>query len=400
MKIDDENKETFDKISREIKMMSMFDHAFIIKIYNYFIEHNNNATYIYIVMEYCEKGSLVDILQIRGGKFDERKAAVILIETWIALEELKKCNIIHRDLKLENILVDAHGHIRISDFGFSRELPPNMKPDDLLTYCGSPAYAAPEIIKKEKYSISADIWSFGIILYVLLYGRFPFFSSNIMETMKKIVYDQPLFNNSISDDANQLLKRMLTKSPTKRITLKEISETNYFQKYKSIIYNSKESSTQKSCYFSNLSNWSFPSIDKKIVNLINTSLDDIKTMIKNHEINDQTALFKILRDKFLQDVIYSKFGGCETDFKPVFPRAILKIDCGYVEATPVQTSRISLLPSLYFSKGKATRRNHSKIPPSNKKRGEKQIPNQQRKLITYGNTLFQKHNIQIEHNTI
>ena len=333
IKIEDGKLETKEYIMREIKMMSKFDHAFIVKLYNYFIEHKCGFTYVYIVMEYCERGSLFEIIN-QYGRLSERMVSTLFIETLFGLLEIHRNNIIHRDLKLENILIDSHGHFRISDFGFSRELPPDSN-INILTYCGSPAYVAPEVIKKEKYSTSADIWSFGVILYTVLYGRFPFDSESITELMKDIVTCEPRFTNEVSEVANDLLRKMLEKDPSKRITINEILKHKFFVITKSDFDNGDVHTISNKCYLSDLSNWSFPSLEKKIIAISKVSMDEMKLMIKNHDINEKTAIFKIIRDKFLQDVIYSKFGGCNNDYKPGLPCAMLKFGDDYVEASPV-----------------------------------------------------------------
>ena len=359
--IKDENKALYEQILREIKIMSQFDHAFIIKLYNYYIDYSNGVTNAYIVMEYCENGSIINSLK-KFGRFDERRAGVILIETYLGLLEMHKHNIIHRDLKLENILIDSHGHIRISDFGFSRELSLEQNSNNnILTFCGTPAYVAPEIIKKEKYSFSADVWSFGVILYTLLYGKYPFESSNIIETLKQIVTSEPAYSDDISNDANNLIKMMLQKDPNQRIKLIDIFDQSFFQIYKSIIYHDEDTTRDNTCYFTDLSKWTFPTHEKKVFDLTHTPTNEMRHMIKNHEINDKTTIFKIIRDKFLQDVIFSKFGGCETHYKKMFPRASIKTNNNLIEAIPINTNKFSICRPLK-SDGSFHRRKTSNSP--------------------------------------
>jgi BR serine/threonine kinase len=155
----------FSKLQREIALMGLFEHPHILRMYEVFESPNH----LHIVVEHAANGELLDLL-VQQKRVPEEVGIEMLREIVYALEYLHHHGICHRDLKPENILLDENRRIKIADFGFARW----MRQDVASTACGSPQYAAPEVIRAQPYAGKlADIWSLGVILYALLAVRFP-----------------------------------------------------------------------------------------------------------------------------------------------------------------------------------------------------------------------------------
>lgn len=137
----------------------------------------------------------------------------------VAYVHSKSC--VHRDLKLENILLDKHGNVKLCDFGFTREY--EGKASYLQTFCGTICYSAPEMLKGEKYAgEKVDVWSLGIILYALLAGELPYDEDDDQETKAKILKEDPVFDDKFPDESQALIKILLSKRPLLRPTLADI----------------------------------------------------------------------------------------------------------------------------------------------------------------------------------
>ncbi|XP_054757907.2 testis-specific serine/threonine-protein kinase 1-like [Lytechinus pictus] len=166
-------------LPREIKILSKVQHRNIVKCFEIFDTGNK----VYMVLELAGHGDMLEYIKLRRS-LTEEKARSFFRQMVDGVAYLHSLNVVHRDLKCENILLDAANTIKISDFGFARF----MEPQDLSkTYCGSAAYAAPEILKGNMYNGKAyDVWSLGIILYIMVCGTMPFDDSNI----KRMIKDQ------------------------------------------------------------------------------------------------------------------------------------------------------------------------------------------------------------------
>ena len=208
------------KIQREIALMKLFDHPHLIKL----IEICESTKYIFIVLEYAQNGELFDYLIARRS-LPLEEAMRLFRQIIYGVDFLHNNSICHRDLKPENILLDDHNNVKIADFGFARWL----KQSTTQTSCGSPHYAAPEVVKGIPYNgKKADIWSCGVILYALLAGRLPFNEPSMRELLAKIkngIYRMPDFQPDIKD----LVSRMLTVDPEKRITIEQIKHHRAFK---------------------------------------------------------------------------------------------------------------------------------------------------------------------------
>ncbi|KAL9323480.1 hypothetical protein ACSQ67_008337 [Phaseolus vulgaris] len=211
-----------EKVRREIKILRLFMHHHIIRLY----EVIETSTDIYVVMEYVKSGELFDYI-VEKGRLQEDEARHFFQQIISGVEYCHRNMVVHRDLKPENLLLDSKFNIKIADFGLS-----NIMRDGhfLKTSCGSPNYAAPEVISGKLYAgPEVDVWSCGVILYALLCGTLPFDDENIPNLFKKIkggIYTLP---SHLSPGARELIPRMLVVDPMKRMTIPEIRQHPWFQ---------------------------------------------------------------------------------------------------------------------------------------------------------------------------
>ncbi|KZV40872.1 hypothetical protein F511_22811 [Dorcoceras hygrometricum] len=214
-----------DQIKREISVMSLVRHPNIVQLY----EVMASKTKVYFVMEYIKGGELFN--KVAKGKLKEEAARKYFQQLISAVDFCHSRGVYHRDLKPENLLLDEYGNLKVSDFGLSA-LAESKRQDGLLhTTCGTPAYVAPEVINRRGYDGSkADIWSCGVILYVLLAGYLPFHDSNLMEMYKKIGKAEFKFPSGMSPDARKLIHKMLDPDPNTRISMSKIVENSWFRK--------------------------------------------------------------------------------------------------------------------------------------------------------------------------
>ncbi|OEL27113.1 SNF1-related protein kinase catalytic subunit alpha KIN10 [Dichanthelium oligosanthes] len=209
-------------VKREIKILRLFMHPHIIRLY----EVIDTPADIYVVMEYVKSGELFDYI-VEKGRLHEEEARRFFQQIISGVEYCHRNMVVHRDLKPENLLLDSKCNVKIADFGLS-----NVMRDGhfLKTSCGSPNYAAPEVISGKLYAgPEVDVWSCGVILYALLCGTLPFDDENIPNLFKKIkggIYTLP---SHLSPSARDLIPRMLVVDPMKRITIREIREHVWFK---------------------------------------------------------------------------------------------------------------------------------------------------------------------------
>ncbi|KAM0935332.1 putative protein kinase CAMK-AMPK family [Dioscorea sansibarensis] len=216
------NMEMEEKVRREIKILRLFMHPHIIRLYEVIETHSD----IYVVMEYVKSGELFDYI-VEKGRLQEEEARHFFQQIISGVEYCHRNMVVHRDLKPENLLLDSKRNVKIADFGLS-----NIMRDGhfLKTSCGSPNYAAPEVISGRLYAgPEVDVWSCGVILYALLCGTLPFDDENIPNLFKKIkggIYTLP---SHLSAGARDLIPRMLIVDPMKRMTIPEIRQHPWFQ---------------------------------------------------------------------------------------------------------------------------------------------------------------------------
>jgi len=194
-----------------------------VKIYDCFQTPNH----VCIIMEFCEGGTLEKIVKNNGGKLNEKAAVGYLAEIVEGLYVMHSRGFMHRDLKLENIFI-KDGKCKIGDFGFATSKPISDQ------YCGTPYYMAPEMFEVgdgRGYDKQVDIWALGVMFHEMLFGERPYVGpqTQLLDIIKKNPYKAPNFVQ-ISDESKDLLGKMLTIDPKKRITVKEIIKHPVFQK--------------------------------------------------------------------------------------------------------------------------------------------------------------------------
>ena len=224
--------------------MKTLNHKHIVKLYDVFYDEY----YAYLIMEYSHCGDLSKYL--KGRPLKEKYAQKFAIQLSNAMKYLIKRNIIHRDIKPQNILVFNKNTIKLTDFGFARYFD---KTTLVETLCGSPLYMSPEIIKYKKYSHKADLWSIGVIFYELLTGRPPYNAKTHYELQKKIE-NNPIYLPKIlplSSECTDLIHKLLQKDSNKRISWDNFFNHNWLNLKKSNIITVLSASNQ-SCVFTNL----------------------------------------------------------------------------------------------------------------------------------------------------
>uniref|UniRef100_A0A8C2XI59 non-specific serine/threonine protein kinase n=1 Tax=Cyclopterus lumpus TaxID=8103 RepID=A0A8C2XI59_CYCLU len=179
---------------------------------------------LYLVMEYASGGEVFDYL-VAHGRMKEKEARAKFRQIVSAVQYCHQKHIVHRDLKAENLLLDADMNIKIADFGFSNEFTMGNKLD---TFCGSPPYAAPELFQGKKYDgPEVDVWSLGVILYTLVSGSLPFDGQNLKELRERVLRGKYRIPFYMSTDCENLLKRFLVLNPSKRGTLEQIMKDRW-----------------------------------------------------------------------------------------------------------------------------------------------------------------------------
>ena len=214
----------------EYKFNNSLNYKYICKCYSTFKDTQN----AYFILEYQPNKTLSDLISNRYT-LTEIEVKHYCYELLLALEYLHSRNIIHRDIKLSNVLLSEKMEVKLCDFGLAIE----NRGDNNKTICGTPNYIAPEILNHKNtfnYSFETDIWSFGIIVYTLFFHKTPFESPEKGKTRKNIqniIYSFPS-NNEVNENAKDLIRKIFVKNPSQRPSIKEIKECNFFQNGKGI----------------------------------------------------------------------------------------------------------------------------------------------------------------------
>jgi serine/threonine protein kinase len=280
-------KEISDKIrvETEIKILKILRHPYIVQLYSV-IQSNSS---IYLIMEYCKGKELYEHI-VKNKVLQENEACHYFYQLICAVEYLHKNNIVHRDIKPENIIINEEKEIKLIDFGLSNFY---IKNEMLKTSCGSPCYAAPEMICGKKYNcLPVDIWSCGIILFTMVCGYLPFEDRDTNTLYKKIVDGRFVLPSNVSDGFKDLIKKILVVDPNKRYTLSQIKAHYYISSF-------HNKSNLKYYEGLILSNTIIP-IDLEIVSLIEGygyNKNEIVTNIIENKHNDITTCYYILLKK-------------------------------------------------------------------------------------------------------
>ena len=224
-----------DKIKKKMKnilfkeneIITKFNHINVVYVFQIIEEEND----IYIVMEYCKNGELFDYI-VSHQRLDEDEASVFFYQLINGVDYIHKKGIAHRDLKPENLLLTVDKTLKIIDFGLSHEYDENSL---LKTKCGSPSYAAPELIKGKLYDgFKIDIWCCGIILYAMLCGYLPFEGDNDKELFSSVLECNPEYPPFLSNNSKKLIHDLLKSNPDERITIEQIKENDFYLKGKKL----------------------------------------------------------------------------------------------------------------------------------------------------------------------
>ncbi|XP_038708809.1 CDPK-related kinase 4-like isoform X2 [Tripterygium wilfordii] len=209
---------SIEDVRREVKMLkALSGHKHMIKFHDAFEDANN----VYIVMELCEGGELLDKILARGGRYTEEDAKAIVIQILSVVAYCHLQGVVHRDLKPENFLFttrDENAPMKIIDFGLSDFIRPDQRLNDIV---GSAYYVAPEVLHRS-YNVEADMWSIGVITYILLCGSRPFWARTESGIFRSVLRADPNFDDSpwpsVSPEAKDFVKRLLNKDHRKRMT--------------------------------------------------------------------------------------------------------------------------------------------------------------------------------------
>ncbi|KAJ3268432.1 hypothetical protein HDV01_002756 [Terramyces sp. JEL0728] len=211
------------RVANEVEIHWQLRHSSVLELYNYF----EDSEYVYLVMEYCSNGNLYEYLQ-SVGYLKEEKVRRVMEQLVEGLLYLHSNGIIHRDLKLSNLLLTDCGNLKIADFGLAVKL---SDPDgEQKTMCGTPNYISPEIVSRNPYGLSSDVWAVGCLMVTLLTGSPPFQDAAVKNTLDKVSRVEYTLPDFLSREAKDLIRNMLQKDPKKRLLLTEIQRHVFFKR--------------------------------------------------------------------------------------------------------------------------------------------------------------------------
>jgi len=210
----------------EKSILQKIQHPFIVRLHYAFQTKDK----LYMILDYINGGELFYHLK-KEGRFPENRVKFYAAEIVCAMAHLHSLRIVYRDLKPENILIDGEGHITITDFGLSKEINPE---EGTSTFCGTPEYLAPEVLKGQGHGTAVDWWSLGTLIYEMLTGLPPFYSQNINIMYQKILNGELRFPSYVSGDAQSLLEGLLTRDVDKRLGSANSSEVKKHPFFKDI----------------------------------------------------------------------------------------------------------------------------------------------------------------------
>lgn len=280
------NSENLEKIYREVQIMKLLNHPHIIKLYQVM----ETKDMLYIVTEYAKNGEMFDYLT-SNGRMSENEARKKFWQILTAVDYCHRHHIVHRDLKTENLLLDANMNIKLADFGFGNFYNAG---DPLSTWCGSPPYAAPEVFEGKEYEgPQLDIWSLGVVLYVLVCGSLPFDGDSLPALRQRVTEGRFRIPFFMSQDCENLIRKMLVVDPAKRITVAQIKQHRWMLADPSAPHQTL--SLSLSDYNSNLGDYSEP-----VLGIMQTlGIDRQRTVesLQNSSYNHFSAIYYLLLER-------------------------------------------------------------------------------------------------------
>ncbi|XP_042350115.1 serine/threonine-protein kinase SIK1 isoform X2 [Plectropomus leopardus] len=280
------NPSNLEKIYREVQIMKLLNHPHIIKLYQVM----ETKDMLYIVTEYAKNGEMFDHLT-SNGHMSEDEARKKFWQILTAVDYCHRHHIVHRDLKTENLLLDANMNIKLADFGFGNFY---KSGEPLSTWCGSPPYAAPEVFEGKEYEgPQLDIWSLGVVLYVLVCGSLPFGGLSLPALRQRVTEGRFRIPFFMSQDCENLIRKMLVVDPARRITVAQIKQHRWMLADPTAAHQTLSHSLSE--YNSNLGDYSEP-----VLGIMNTlGIDRQKTIesLQSSSYNHFSAIYYLLLER-------------------------------------------------------------------------------------------------------
>jgi serine/threonine protein kinase len=274
------------RLARELSLLKKVRHPFIAEFFEYLDDELNQ----YYVMEFAEHGTLERFIREKNF-LPEARARFYFSQIVCVLEYLhNEMHIAHRDLTAGNVLLDRYDNVRVIDFGLSNEF--TAENPFLSSKCGSPAYASPEMIRGQPYTQACDVWSAGVLLYVMLVGSLPFEDSRVQRLLRKIVDCEVQYPSHLSPAALDLLRKLLAKDPAVRITIERIKEHHWF------------SQSQYAALSANCSRAKDVGLDKELVDrmtALGMDLQHLSEHLLGTEYTDIAAIYRMLERQKLTE---------------------------------------------------------------------------------------------------
>ena len=289
----DEDLNSRVSLQNEINIFKEADHPLIAQFIDSFEDEKN----IYIVQECAEGGPFLNFVN-RSHGLSEKQCRFYFLQLLSVVEYLHNdLKIVHRDLKMENLLLDKWNNLRLIDFGLSKQM--NSKDEILTEPCGTPAYAAPEIIRRNGYGFQIDVWGLGVLLFAMACGRLPFYNDDINFLVRQIAFEPIIIPSKVTSlQMRDLIEKMLIKNPDERIKLNEIRNHPWLQNL-----DIQWLADNHMRLFEKQNNNGII-LDREIVQKMHDLSIDVTNLandLTNNVINSQTAIYKLLRKKKLTD---------------------------------------------------------------------------------------------------
>ena len=290
--------EDYELVRQEISILKLVKHRYIVQLY----EILQTAQHIFIIMEYCEGKEIMDYILAKNrlSELESLKYFQQLINT---LFYLHSQNIAHRDIKIDNLLLDTNKDLKLIDFGLSCK----YTDDNLLDQpCGTVVYAAPEVLEgKEYHGMLADVWSSGIVLYGMLAGFLPFSDKNDEVNKQQVIKGEIKFPDFFSEGAKDLLKHMLDADPMTRYTLQEIKQHSWYNMVENFLIPGI------------IVDYNKIPVDDKILNLCvtyNKDKNEVFDSVRNNKCDNNSALYYLIIKKLKREGFNSISDLCSDEF--------------------------------------------------------------------------------------